>query len=236
MIEIAISLAIIGFALTSILLVLPYGMNTQRDNREETIISQDATVLLENIRNGARGANHLTNYVYTIVNSQAVIKNGVMTFPSPIPYGSSQLTNGAMIIGLLSTPEFTDLNGLPLAYPPTDGYSNHVVAYVRCISGLATEKPPQNNATIVGDTFSYRAYCVNAAVGQDNISAAFNKQLNGNLRELRLTLLWPQLPTGKLPANPSHQTYRATIAGQLAQDPTNTFLYFYHPQSFIFQP
>jgi len=47
MIEVALCLAIMGFALVSILLVLPSGMNTQRDTRQETIINQDATVLLE---------------------------------------------------------------------------------------------------------------------------------------------------------------------------------------------
>ena len=36
MVEIAICLAIIGFALVAIIGVLPIGMNTQRDNREET--------------------------------------------------------------------------------------------------------------------------------------------------------------------------------------------------------
>ncbi|MGB7957244.1 MAG: prepilin-type N-terminal cleavage/methylation domain-containing protein, partial [Minisyncoccia bacterium] len=39
MIEVALCLAIIGFALVSILLVLPSGMNTQRDTRQETIIN-----------------------------------------------------------------------------------------------------------------------------------------------------------------------------------------------------
>ncbi len=68
MIEIAMCLAIIGFALVAIIGVLPLGMNTQRDNREETIINQDATVLLEAIRNGARGLDDLTNYVYAITN------------------------------------------------------------------------------------------------------------------------------------------------------------------------
>ena len=56
MVEIAICLAIIGFALVAIIGVLPIGMNTQRDNREETIINQDATVFIEAIRNGAHGA------------------------------------------------------------------------------------------------------------------------------------------------------------------------------------
>src|SRR5664280_2637396 len=68
MVEIAICLAIIGFALVAIIGVLPIGMNTQRDNREETIINQDATVFIEAIRGGARGLDDLTNYVYAITN------------------------------------------------------------------------------------------------------------------------------------------------------------------------
>src|SRR5262249_16641536 len=43
MIEIAICLAVIGFALAAIVGVLPLGMNVQRENREETIINQDAS-------------------------------------------------------------------------------------------------------------------------------------------------------------------------------------------------
>jgi prepilin-type N-terminal cleavage/methylation domain-containing protein len=68
MVEIAICLAVIGIALVAIIGVLPIGMHTQRDNREETIINQDATVLMEAIRGGARGLDDLTNYVYAITN------------------------------------------------------------------------------------------------------------------------------------------------------------------------
>src|ERR1035437_4437954 len=156
MVEIAICLAIIGFALVAIIGVLPLGMNTQRDNREETIINQDATVLLEAVRNGTRGANDLTNYVYAITNHWASYngngnainsgKNGytytaAFVYGTPNPYHS--ITNGAHIIGLLSTPEFTDLSFNPTNNLFSGGYSNHVVAYVRSLSGLAAEKPPQ---------------------------------------------------------------------------------------------
>jgi hypothetical protein len=55
MIEIAISLAIIGFALVAIVGILPIGMSAQRDNRHETIINQDASVLMDALRNGERG-------------------------------------------------------------------------------------------------------------------------------------------------------------------------------------
>src|ERR1039458_5936414 len=104
MVEIAISLAVIGIALVAIIGVLPIGMNTQRDNREETIINQDATVLMEAIRGGARGLDDLTNYVYAITNFGGQYKNGVLTlFSSPPPIGyanyPSFLTNGANIVG-----------------------------------------------------------------------------------------------------------------------------------------
>ncbi|HEX7576601.1 MAG TPA: prepilin-type N-terminal cleavage/methylation domain-containing protein, partial [Verrucomicrobiae bacterium] len=83
MVEIAISLAIIGIALVAILGVLPIGLRMQRDNREQTVINQDATIFMEAIRGGARGLDDLTNYVYAITNYWTIysggstVKNGV---------------------------------------------------------------------------------------------------------------------------------------------------------------
>jgi type II secretory pathway pseudopilin PulG len=186
MIEIALCLAIIGFALISILLVLPSGMNTQRDTRQETIIGQDASMLLEAIRSGARGMDDLTNYVYEIVNSWteyrpdgSINRIGVNTNSyvwasvniPPTSLGSDilpmHLTNGLRIIGLLSTPEYTDAAGEPIPCLNFGGVSNHVVAYVRSFSGLAAEKPPQNNQIMQEDTFRYRLLCVNAPISAD---------------------------------------------------------------------
>jgi type II secretory pathway pseudopilin PulG len=184
MVEIAISLAVIGIALVSIIGVLPIGMHTQRDNREETIINQDATVLMEAIRSGARGLDYLTNYVYAITNywtqynlNGKVNQSGVnwYTFANvsvalgyyPYPSSGAPLTNGMNIVGLLSTPEYMDNNGLPIPSLMFGGISNHVVAYVRSISGPAVEKPPQDNDIVVGDSFSYRVLCVNAPVATD---------------------------------------------------------------------
>jgi len=183
MVEVAISLAIIGIALVAIIGVLPLGMNVQRDNREATVINQDATFFLEAIRNGARGLDDLTNYVYAITNywTQFDNKGKVIGGGGNINDGFSlqgsqitkvatppffPLTNGLRIIGLLSTPEFTsDLPGLvPVSNLLNGGYSNHVVAYVRSISGPAVEKPPQDNALIQADSFTYFLYAVNAPV------------------------------------------------------------------------
>jgi type II secretory pathway pseudopilin PulG len=257
MVEIAISLAVIGIALVAIIGVLPIGMNTQRDNREETIINQDVTVFIEAIRGGARGLDDLTNYVYAITNYwtyypvSGAINSGVngytyvasSTTPSTPYYPSSPITNGMNIIGLLSTSEFMDVNGTPLAnITGINYYSNHIVAYVRSLSGPAVEKPPQPNDSIIReDSFGYRILCVNAPVAVDtnifNLPPAqqlYTKQLAANLHELRLTFLWPQLPNGKL--GPGRQTFRTMVAGQLARDPIYNNLYFYASQSFVNTP
>ena len=234
MIEIALCLAIMGFALVAIIGVLPLGMNTQRDNREATVIGQDATVLLEAVRNAARGADYLTNNVYAITNYRAHYVGGT---PSSDPIGWSAadiLTNGAAIVGILSTPEFT-VNNVPVAFVPTDGYSNHIVAYVRSFSGLASEKPPQDNAIMVGNMFTYRVYCVNAAVAQWAVTPGYSQQLNNSLHELRMTFLWPQLPNGNVGAG--RQTFRTSIAGRLAADPNGGgILFYYSPQFFTNAP
>jgi prepilin-type N-terminal cleavage/methylation domain-containing protein len=236
LIEIAICLAIIGFALVAIIGVLPFGMNTQRDNREETVINQDATVLLEAVRAAARGADYLTNNVYAITNYRMRYVNGVATADT-VGWGTNYLNTGARIVGVMSTPQFTDDGHYPAVFLPNPGYSNHVIAYVRSLSGLAAEKPPQDNSIMVSDTFTYRVYCVNGAVAFDTNNPTLNgvaKQLAGSLHELRLTFLWPQLPNGNVGSG--KQTFRTSVAGQLAADPNDPALYFYRPQYFTNAP
>src|SRR5581483_9765529 len=72
MIEIALCLAIIGFALVAIIGVLPTGMDVQKNNREETVIDQDATLWMDAIRNGAQAYDDLTNYIVAITNVQVL--------------------------------------------------------------------------------------------------------------------------------------------------------------------
>ncbi|HEX3857153.1 MAG TPA: type II secretion system protein [Verrucomicrobiae bacterium] len=259
LVEIAISLAVIGIALVAIIGVLPLGMNVQRDNREETVVNQDATVFLDAISHGARGLDDLTNYVYAITNYWTFfpINNGTpqsgidgyslqgsqITKISSPPF--FPITNGLNIVGLLSTPEFTDLNFNPTNNLFSGGYSNHIITYVRSLSGAATEKPPQDNQIIQQDAFGYRLLCVNAAVAVDtnifnpllytNGPPAYARQLAANLREVRLTFLWPVLPNGGVGSG--RQTYRATVAGQIL--PTNSIgqmLYFFQSQSFTNAP
>jgi type II secretory pathway pseudopilin PulG len=261
MVEIAICLAIIGIALVGIIGVLPYGMNTQRDTREETLINQDVSVLLPMITQGMRGADDLTNYVYAITNYWTLYNTNGTTLPpspnvvgytfsstggSPPPYYSNvKLTNGANIIGLLSTPEYVGkTSAFNYAAVPVitnmfgyqQVYSNHIVAYVHAMSGLASDKPPQDNTLMVNGAFSYRMLVVNAPVALDtsDYNTPYNQQIWQNQRELRLTFLSPEQPNGTVGNN--RLTFRATIAGQLLpsflNNVNNESLYFYQPQSF----
>ena len=139
-------------------------------------------------------------------------------------------------------PEFLDVNGFPTNNLFSGGYSNHIVAYVRSVSGPAAEKPPQDNQILQQDSFSYLIFCVNAPVATDtnifNLPASqriYSDQLAANLHELRLTFRYPLLPNGRV-GNQPPKTYRALIAGQIVQDANNNSLYFYQPQSFTSAP
>ena len=266
MMEIAISLAIIGIALVAIIGVLPIGMNVQQDNRQETIINQDAALLIEDLRNGSVGMNELTNYVFSItnfwekfqgiksapgMNTYTFSSSSVTSGFSPPPANSIPLTNGANIIGILSTPEFTDLRGNPTNNLYNGGYSNHIVASVYSISGLAAEKPPQDNPLMQQDSMAYHLFVVNAPVAFDTNNVvytnanngtlrAYADQMNNALRELRLTFLYPLLPNGHVGSG-TPKTFRTLVAGRLVFQPNifnngvtyNPNLYVYQSQSFV---
>jgi len=275
MMEIAICLAVIGIALVAIIGVLPIGMNVQQTNRQETIIGQDATVFMEALRNGSLGLDDLTNYVYAISNYWTefdTLNNGGRQLNSGINgytysaffiapnyytlYGT-RITNGANIVGLMGTPEFTFNNGNLAAgvlYGSDVIYSNHIVVFCRSISGPAIEKPPQDNSILQQDSFSYRVFCVNAPSPPNtndylspNGPNMYDSEMLNSLHELRLTFLWPELPNGTLGSG--RETFRTAVAGQLLHQPIgsplgnpfstiwyNSNFWCYVPESFTNSP
>src|SRR5208282_4413959 len=77
MVEIAMAIGVIGFALVAIIGILPAGMTVQQSNREDTLVAQDAPYFLDAIRNGCvlntnrfgennQSLDFLTNYVEQI--------------------------------------------------------------------------------------------------------------------------------------------------------------------------
>lgn len=269
MVEIAISLGVIAFALVAIIGVLPRGMNVQRDNREETIINQEAAVFAEALRGGARAIDDLTNHVFGITNywarfevisnsPTAVVTNRLETGLDGYGYEFAEvhsinprlarpelpITNGLRIVGLLGRPKYESLGGLRFQ-------SNHVVAFVRAMSGVAAEKSPQDNADVRADAFSYRMICENQPMpllfdpstpptsspdyARYTNYTSYLRQLTNNLSELRLTFRWPLSARG-VPGN-GRQTFRMAVGGSLVQtnDPFITAhrLYFFSPSTFV---
>ena len=167
MIEIAISLAVIAFALVAIIGVLPLGLNIQKENREETIINHEANFFINAIRGGARGLDDLTNYVFAITNyvqeySAAGVPIGAIVIYGYTPSDSTRngalttplcpITNGVRIIGLLGTPQITP----PPPLQSGNYFSNYVVAFARAMSGSAVEKFPQKDPNVQATAFDYR--------------------------------------------------------------------------------
>jgi type II secretory pathway pseudopilin PulG len=185
-IEIALCLGIIAFALVAIIGALPTGLNVQKNNREQTIIGQDAMVWMDTLRSGSMGYNDLTNYVVCISNFWTTYAySGPVSPNSPLyGYGGGtptangvdwytfsnsnvpgfNMTDGATIVGLLSIPTWTPLFNVQLHSPPPSNYqSNYIVAYFRSMSGAAVEKVPQSNPTVLQDAFTYRMIVQNFA-------------------------------------------------------------------------
>jgi type II secretory pathway pseudopilin PulG len=62
MIEIALCIAVVAIAMVAIIGVLPAGLNVQKQNREESLLTQDAELLLNVLRGGQTRLQDLLNY------------------------------------------------------------------------------------------------------------------------------------------------------------------------------
>jgi len=224
MVEIALCLAIIGFALVAIIGSLPAGLNVQKENREDTIITQDASYFMDAIRSGTRGLDELTNNVISITNSWTVFDttfdpwtpgiSGVdgytrtrSTVTSALVGNDAfPLTNGFNIICLLSKPKLESAGGSFVR-------SNHVVALVRAITGAASEKFPQTNASVLDLGLNYRMVAEVHNLRLEDAGSDYSQELRANLHEVRLKFSWPLFPGNRF--GNGRQTFRTLVGGQL---------------------
>ena len=220
MVEIAFSLAIVAFALVAIMGVLPTGMTVQKDNREDTLINNDGYFWAEALRSGSRGVYDLTNFVEEIT-----ISNGrnVSTWSNTWAPGT-QITSSEQIIGLLSTPKYTNANGTVL--------TNVVTARVRAINGPAIDmRNPRTNEFVfryqlesevtpvipapiyTRGTDMDEKYQFWTEYGSANYPGHF--AVATNLHNLRLTLRWPVFEQGSTwGVGRNRRTVRALASGQ----------------------
>lgn len=219
MVEIALALAIIGFALVAIIKVLPIGLNTQRDNREETIINHDAAVWLDALSAGtlpASYAGELAFYVDSVTNVSVeydttqtpwrLVQTNTYGLgqPGSVPWPAA--------VGLLSTPRYDYWT------KPKTVFSNTVTATVRAMTGPAVSRAPQANATILDGAFGYLLTAdivpaFDAPTQTTEPEASVQRNLQNNFHDVRLTFRWPLLPDGR--PGPNRRTYRASVAGLL---------------------
>jgi type II secretory pathway pseudopilin PulG len=166
LIEIALSIAIVAFALVAIIGVMPAGLNVQRENREEAIVNGDAKVIIEAIKAG----NLNSPVIASRVDWVAIYSNGITIFTNVPPF-----PNGAVdVIGVMTTPGSNVVN----------------VARVRGLSGSLGDVA----GTAQDLTFAY-LLSTQITPFNPNASflAAYQST---NLWELRATMQWPAYPNG----------------------------------------
>jgi len=204
MVEIAIAVAVIAFALVAIIGVLPAGLQVQKENREDTLLAQDGMYFMEAIRSGAIGLDELPYYVSRI---DVVGNGGTNTF--------SSFNSGAEVIGLLSTPGTTN------------------IATVRAISGALAEKGPATAEVAFRYQMQVQIIPFEPVPPPTTLTNAqelfvqnkLRNSLQNNLHEIRLRFLWPILPTGNF--GNGRQTLRSLVSGEFVVKTNGTTPYFY---------
>jgi prepilin-type N-terminal cleavage/methylation domain-containing protein len=222
LVEIALCLAIIGFALVAIIGVLPAGVTVQKENREETIINQDGRYLLEAIRSGSQGMDDLTNYVETIIitnvvmrSSGQVVRRTVTAYTNDLKAPRQlRLSSGLSIVTNLTTPKIRILaNG--------NIESNTVTAFVRSMTGVAAEKSVKNqNAREFAFHYMVRSEVIPFTQPPAPTSEALRSiDLANNLHDLRLTLNWPLFQRGgNWEVGSNRKTFRTLVAGNITNN------------------
>lgn len=233
MVEIALCIAIVAIAMVAIMGVMPTGLNVQKQNREDTIIDQEAQILLDAIRGGAMRYQELTNYLDYIVvthqptNAQPTISafsgrffewpaNSALKDLDQVPTGRELLPED--IVGLLSLPKLDfrrDLFG-----------TNQVIAQMRAFTGPLDEKVrPVATGTPRTDRldFAFR-YQVTAEISLmpagPQLQPPFVARDFGQrpVYDVRLTFQWPVYQSaGEFRVGNSQKSYHTQIAGQLVE-------------------
>ena len=196
LVEIAISMAIIAFALTVIIGILPSSMRVQRDVREETLVLSDGNYVLESIRHGARNADALMDCVDRILQGTNVV-----------PFYSSSNIIQAMTANQNNV---LVVNGVAVST---------VVVTMRSLGGSMVTQGAANQEMALRYQITPELLPVNVA----NLNTKFDWRTNvaQRLFELRLTFRWPVLPNPSFPlaANSSKKVFRTVVSGEVQPNP-----------------
>jgi len=206
MIEIAIALAVIAFALVAIIGVLPTGLNVQKDNLADTIINQDGAYFMEAIKSGSQGLDELTNSVEEIS-----IYDGTTLLQS-----QGDFRTGMEIIGHLSY-----FGGKDIVT---------TTAIVRALSGGAAEKGSDKDTRDLAFKYQLKVQIVSFLNNHDDLyrTEDVRRALQQKLYEITLDFRWPILANGE-PGN-GHRIFRSLVAADLlVKNVGGRDLFFFQP-------
>lgn len=228
--ELALCIAVIAIALTAIIGVLPSGLNVQKQNREETLVAQDAQFLIETIRNGSMAIPDLLQHVDFIhwrrrgAESQDIYFRGP-NFTEALPGTVINLTDPWQVTALLSSPRFevvrrgivtNDITGQFRAFSspfsekayrddavqPSAGRFQTALRYL--VSSESQGTPTR--APVVLTQFTNQVV--------SNIVANQTFRVDQSLSDLRLTFQWPVFRVGAdFQTGNGRRTFRTLIQG-----------------------
>jgi hypothetical protein len=225
MVEIALALAVIGFALVAIVGVLPQGLTIQKNNREDTLVSQDGPFVLEAIRSGAKGVDALTNsvdqmYVVSFVSGQLQTNEVARDFISQ---------SSSNIIGVLSIPVGTEVD-LPRqgARSRISGSLVEAFTIMRPLGGAIVDRSEGSK------DLAFRYRIVSRVITSPD-TATLNGANPVSLQSISLKFYWPFVD-GRVGTR-GQQVFRSQFAGvvsspSLANGATNGVTYFARPLDF----
>jgi hypothetical protein len=193
LIEIAICLGVIAFALVAIIGILPAGLQVQRDNREDTIINQEGTYLLDAIKSGSEGLEDFARRVDLIVITNVTKQR------EEVRFDRGDNLEPREVIGLLSRPSIIN------------NETNEVRVVIAAGAGAVTDMKTEL-------AFSYQVIIRNFAYTGSNPlePQKFQDELANRTRDLRLDVRWPMLGDGK--PGIGRQTFRSLASGRLVED------------------
>jgi type II secretory pathway pseudopilin PulG len=216
LVEIALCIAVVSIAMVAIIGVLPAGLNVQRQNREESVLTQDAELLLNAIRGGQVGLHDLVNYAdrVTLIRqyrdgspARTNFYHGPLV--SGNAEGSEPFIDTFQLIGLVSRPRYTT--------EPSPNNPNGAIAVtntlrleMRTMSGSMANQPvirSGNTRTPGSDPridFAFRYLVTVENVTRQGVRVPGDElrpvdTTAGGVSEIRLTLEWPLNRSGPKP-------------------------------------
>lgn len=235
MIEIALCIAVVAIAMVAIIGVLPAGLNVQKQNREESLLTQDAELLLNALRGGQTRLQDLLNYADRVTlirqyRDRAPARTNHFHGPmvAGTPAGSDPLVDTFQVMGLLSRPKYTlEPSSVSRGNPVT--VTNIVRLEMRSMSGSMAEHPVirwgerrgSPNDPRIDIAFRYRVTLetvTRQAVVVPGTKTSSADTMAGGVSEVRMVLEWPLQRIGMDPEQYrlglNRREFRTEVLGQ----------------------